>query len=458
MIELEKQSTDEGTVANHLAIYAKESSPGILDLYYRRPNGDVVATGVSLPVPIVSGGTGATTASAARTNLGAASSGANSDISSLSGLTNPLSIGQGGTSASTAAGARGAIGAAASGANSDITSLSGLTTPLSVAQGGTGSGTAGGARTALGAAASGANSDITSLSALSTPLSIAQGGTGAATAQAAFNALDPLTTKGDLITNDGTNSVRLPVGTNGQVLTADSAEASGMKWAAASGGSTDPLTVMDIIEDFPASQALTGMGTHGWLVGVSGTAATVLRKTGVAGHPGIMTLRPGTVAAGRAAISLGGDGTDMLVLGDGSVEVTMILRSASVAATMEMLVAGLGSTANAAGDQVNGVYFQVQTGDTNWFIVTANASTRTRVDTGVAYAINAWIKLKLTINAAGTSVQANINGVNVGTAITTNIPTAAISPIVKLDGIAGGVASDTDVDFYRIIKTLTTPR
>ena len=47
----------------------------------------------------------------------------------------------------------GAISAkASSGANSDITSLSGLTTPLSVAQGGTGAANAGAARTALGVA------------------------------------------------------------------------------------------------------------------------------------------------------------------------------------------------------------------------------------------------------------------------------------------------------------------
>jgi hypothetical protein len=46
--------------------------------------------------------------------------------------------------------ARSALSAAASGANSDITSLTGLTTPLSVAQGGTASTTAGAARTALG--------------------------------------------------------------------------------------------------------------------------------------------------------------------------------------------------------------------------------------------------------------------------------------------------------------------
>jgi len=49
------------------------------------------------PIAIAYGGTGATTASGARTNLSAAQSGANSDITSLSGLTTPLSETQGGT-------------------------------------------------------------------------------------------------------------------------------------------------------------------------------------------------------------------------------------------------------------------------------------------------------------------------------------------------------------------------
>ncbi|MDI3441606.1 tail fiber domain-containing protein [Erwinia sp. V90_4] len=52
---------------------------------------------------------------------------------------------------------------AAKGANSDITSLTGLTTALSVAQGGTGGKTQAEGRSGLGAAASGANTDITSL-------------------------------------------------------------------------------------------------------------------------------------------------------------------------------------------------------------------------------------------------------------------------------------------------------
>ena len=48
---------------------------------------------------VANGGTGGTTASVARANLSAAQSGANSDITSLSGLTTPISASQGGTGA-----------------------------------------------------------------------------------------------------------------------------------------------------------------------------------------------------------------------------------------------------------------------------------------------------------------------------------------------------------------------
>lgn len=81
---------------------------------------DADSSTVSLPIQVNQGGTGATTASGARTNLGA------------------TSVGNAVFTASSQATGRAALGAAASGANSDVTSLTGLTTPLSAAQGGTG--------------------------------------------------------------------------------------------------------------------------------------------------------------------------------------------------------------------------------------------------------------------------------------------------------------------------------
>ena len=66
-------------------------------------------------------------------------------------------------------------------------------------------------------------------------LPIANGGTGQTTQTAAFDALAPSTTKGDLIVHNGTDNIRVAVGSNGQVLQADSTTASGVKWASSSG-------------------------------------------------------------------------------------------------------------------------------------------------------------------------------------------------------------------------------
>lgn len=75
-------------------------------------------------------------------------------------------------------------------------------------------------------------------------LPLGNGGTGQTSAAAAFGALSPLTTKGDIL-GFSTVNARVPVGTDGQVLTADSTQTLGIKWAAASAGTQ--MYGMDII-------------------------------------------------------------------------------------------------------------------------------------------------------------------------------------------------------------------
>jgi len=69
-------------------------------------------------------------------------------------------------------------------------------------------------------------------------VAIANGGTGQTTASAGFNALSPITTTGDIIIGNGTNSAtRLGIGSNTYVLTSNGTTAT---WAAPTGGSGSP--------------------------------------------------------------------------------------------------------------------------------------------------------------------------------------------------------------------------
>jgi hypothetical protein len=72
-------------------------------------------------------------------------------------------------------------------------------------------------------------------------LPFANGGTNAATALGAFNNLSPLTTKGDLLAHTGANNVRVAVGTDGQVLVADSGASAGVSW-------DDPTSTHDLLQ------------------------------------------------------------------------------------------------------------------------------------------------------------------------------------------------------------------
>jgi sugar lactone lactonase YvrE len=144
-------------------------------------------------IPLTAGGTGATTASAARTALGATTTG-NDLFTSASASAARTTLGATTTgnslfTAADAAAGRTAISAASSGANSNITSLTGLTTALSASQGGTGLTSAGTSGNVLLSNGTGWVSGTVSAGALATASTSGASQTVSFAADAVHNAL-----------------------------------------------------------------------------------------------------------------------------------------------------------------------------------------------------------------------------------------------------------------------------
>lgn len=90
--------------------------------------------------------------------------------------------------------------------------------------------------------------------------------------------LPNLTTKGDILSHTGTALARLPVGSNGQVLKADSTQPTGLTWGAGGGGGTAGKNYITN----PDGESDAANWTNGTNISVSRTttAGEVLRGTG----------------------------------------------------------------------------------------------------------------------------------------------------------------------------------
>lgn len=133
-------NADNGVSSGSAGLKESADSSGVLELQTNGTTAVSISTGqvvtLTNALPVASGGTGATT------NAGAAFAlkGANSDITSLSGLTTPLSVSQGGTGLTTATGvlvgAGPTVSAVAAGTSGNVLTSDGTTWISAVGAGG----------------------------------------------------------------------------------------------------------------------------------------------------------------------------------------------------------------------------------------------------------------------------------------------------------------------------------
>lgn len=266
----------------------------------------------------------------------------------------------------------------------------------------------------------------------------------------------PLTTKGDLFGYD-TAAARIPVGSNGQVLTADSTQAAGIKWTTpTTGGAVDYVTTANIREEFMSGTGTAGqIGSLGWYPfnGGTGTATPLASE---ANHPGIYRLSSGATSGGSSILTLYTGAINIaLVAPADNFDGLWITRPSACDSTAVYHVGYVASPTQTSSPN-DGIYIEKAAGDTNWYLVTRSSGTgqeKTATAIGACTA-NAWHKFRLR-RTNSTTVAASLNG-GAEVCITssgsgcdvnnaTHITTAAFSPrALSMSASASIVTFDFD--------------
>jgi hypothetical protein len=149
-------------------------------------------------------------------------------------------------------------------------------------------------------------------------------------------------------------------------------------------------------------------------------------------------------------------------------ETLININTLSVALERYRMIFGFGSFIG-SGSEIDGIFITYDEGGTangtissaNWQCVTSANSVRTLTTSTTAVTASAWNKLRIEVNAAGTSVTFYVNGTAIATH-TTNIPLASNSRYVHMKtGLAKTIGLTTRgfyCDYIGYENILTTPR
>lgn len=271
-----------------------------------------------------------------------------------------------------------------------------------------------------------------------------------------------LTTKGDLL-SFGTYADRLAVGTDGHVLTADSTQTLGIKWAAASGGGGaavlgyNPKYLFDWLDD------MHSFDDEGWVTVTSGTGAALSQSTTRCSgtHFGVMELTTGTTSAGyagaafRATTPTTNVSTGYVLDADDLIfECLFYVEQVPTAAQNSAVRIGFVSDIDNP-DINDTIQLRLRYNAAAVWTTATAGGTVTSNDYSSPTPATGWHHLKIVANSS--SVKYYIDGTLLETC-TTNIPTGAMVPSIWISKSAGTTAHLLSVDTIWIHKEFSTAR
>jgi hypothetical protein len=233
-----------------------------------------------------------------------------------------------------------------------------------------------------------------------------------------------------------------------------------------SSASLDPSTNLTFFDDF-LSAYYAGSGQifseHNWTsMQTGGPAFTPNGSTipSTAAHPGVMEFTISTNADG-AGISTGlyaNYNNLAFVAGGGqtTLEALIYLNALSNGTNDGGINFGF-MDAPGWSAPTNSMYIKYQSVTSlNWYCETYSAGAGTTVTSSIPVTTG-WHKLKLIVNAAGTSVDSYVDGVLACTN-SSNVPTTKLPPMLTYRKTAGNGAMYLGLDYIKIDKTFTVAR
>lgn len=176
----------------------------------------------------------------------------------------------------------------------------------------------------------------------------------------------------------------------------------------------------------------------------SGTGAAVTpAQTATAGHPGVISMSPGTTATGYIEMYMNPQG---IRAGAGEIDVTWIVQVPTLSNGTDTftVLAGIGNTVT-AGSQTQGIFFNYTHGTNSgkWLCNTIG----TTADSGVTVVAGTWYTLRILLDSTASNGYFFINGALVAT-ITTNLPNGTFGPNIYISKSLGTTARTFLVDYF----------